>query len=116
MRASLLCSLSFLWVSCDYGVDFEVQNETDKNIDSLIITNGFDSLKLYDIDSGEKKLGFLDFNKKTPKQDGAYTVQLFTKDSSIKKPFGYYSNGLPLVDSYVIILKKDSIYIKEDVE
>ncbi len=55
LRASLLCSLSFLWTSCEYGVDFEVQNDTEKNIDSLIITNGFDSLKLYGFDSKEKK-------------------------------------------------------------
>lgn len=64
----------------------------------------------------KKKRGFLNFNNNTPKQDGSYTIQLFTKDSSIKKHFGYYSNGLPLVDSYHIIIKKDSIYIKEGID
>lgn len=116
LRASLLFSLSFLWTSCEYGVDFEVQNDTEKNIDSLVITNGFDSLKLFDIDSEEKKRGFLGFNKNTPKQDGAYTIQLFTKGFSIKKPFGYYSNGLPMAGSYHIIIKKDSIYIEENID
>ena len=92
----ILISISvFLLTSCKYGVDFEIQNSNKSNIDSVIVTNGFNSLKFYDITLNEKKEGFLDFKKNNPKHDGQYIMQLYINDSIKSKAFGYYSNGGP---------------------
>mgnify|MGYP003624385019 FL=1 len=112
-RKVLFCFLSLLLASCQYGINFEVQNDTNNNIDSLVITNGFNSLKLYNIKLKEKKEGFLDFNKNNPKHDGLHNIQLFMQNSIIRKSFGYYSNGIPSVKSYKLIIKNDTIIIKD---
>jgi hypothetical protein len=99
--------------SCKYGVDFEVLNNHQSNIDSLIITNGFNSLKFNTIKFNESKKGFLDFKKNSPKHDGQYIIQLFLKDIVKRKAFGYYSNGGPINSFYKISIQKDTIIISE---
>lgn len=113
MKKVIFCLFSLLLASCQYGIDFEVQNDTNNKIDSLIINNGFNSLKLYNIKIKEKKKGFLDFNENNPMHDGLHNIQLFMQNSVRREAFGYYSNGMPSVKSYRLIIKNDTILIKE---
>jgi len=110
----ILFSISFfLLISCKYGADFEIQNNTKSNIDSVIVTNGFNSFKLYNIKFNNKKEGFLDFKKNNPKHDGQYIMQLFIKDSIKRKAFGYYSNGSPSGSKFKIMIENDTILVNE---
>jgi len=112
MKKLFFYLLFILLSSCQYGIDFEVKNDTNNKIDSLIINNGFNSMKLYNIMTMEKKKGFLDFDKNNPKHDGLHNIQIFMQNSVRRQAFGYFSNGIPSVDSYVIRIKNDTIIIK----
>mgnify|MGYP003669957362 CR=1 FL=1 len=103
----------FILTSCKYGVDFEIQNNAKNDIDSVIVTNGFNYLKFNDIKFNEKKEGFLDFKKNNPKHDGQYFLKVFTKNSIKEKPFGYYSNGGPSGSKFKIIVENDTLLINE---
>ncbi|WP_242130822.1 hypothetical protein [Aestuariivivens marinum] len=112
-KARLICSMLFVIMSCQYGVNFNIENKTPNNIDSLIISNGFNSIKLLDIELNAEKQGFLDFNKENPNLDGSFYIEIFSKESIRKKGFGYYSNGGPSNSCFNIKIEKDTIIIKE---
>ncbi|TYB78799.1 hypothetical protein [Bizionia myxarmorum] len=113
MKNSLFILFIFaLITSCSYGVDFEIQNNTNTQIDSLTITNGFNTVKIFDLKPQEIYKTFLDFKEYNPKQDGSFGVHVYSENSVRAELFGYYSNGIPLTKSYKLEIKKDTILVK----
>lgn len=106
--------ISILFTSCKYGTHFEVQNNTKSNIDSLIITNGFNSLKFYNIAPNDKEKGILDFSKNNgSNNDGNYKINISSMNYYRYQFFGYYSNGTPSESKFKIMIENDTILINE---
>jgi hypothetical protein len=103
--------LSF-FISCDNkGMLFELENKSQKKIDSIIISNGYDEVKIKSLYKNKPKKVYLKFVKEKPKSDGSFFIEVFP--SNLRKNFGYYSNGITPSYSYNIFLEEDSITIKE---
>ena len=90
-------------------VNFTVTNFSGHVIDSLIIDNGFDFLVLRDIGENEEIECVLSFSDKVFKGDGLHQVQAYGDDIELQKRFGYFSNGAPTVNKYLIRIYQDSI-------
>ncbi|WP_272023172.1 hypothetical protein [Olleya namhaensis] len=113
MKKLIFLGTILLSISCKNGVDFELLNNTNTDIDSLIITNGFNNLVIKKIPMNKKKEGFLDFKKNNPRHDGIFNIRYFNKGKMIKsKSFGYYSNGSPSVKLFNVSIEKDTIITK----
>jgi hypothetical protein len=112
--AFIIVALSSL-VSCSkLGVQFNIENNTGKSIDSIVISNGYDVIKSTHINAGEVKNLFLDFKQKHTKSDGSYYLNYYMENTNHIKNFGYFSNGIPLSEKIEISIEKDTVYIKED--
>mgnify|MGYP003111225497 CR=1 FL=1 len=104
----------FIVTSCNYGVDFEIQNSTNSLLDSIILTNGFNNAKVFDLKPQKTKEIFLDFKVNNPNQDGLYGIQVFSNKVLRGQYFGYYSNGIPSSENYIIEIKKDTILVESE--
>ena len=103
--------LSFFF-SCDNkGMLFELENKSQKKIDSIIISNGYDEIKIKNLYKNKTRKVYLKFVKQKPKSDGSFFIKVFP--NNLRKNFGYYSNGIVPSYSYNIFLKNDSISIEE---
>jgi len=108
----MLALFLFFFISCDkQGMLFKVENKSKKTIDSIIISNGYDVVKIERLSKNQLKEVYLKFIKEKPKSDGSFFIKVFP--NSIRKDFGYYSNGFIPTYKYYISLEKDSIVIKE---
>ena len=108
----LIFLILILTFSCKSGVDIELNNQSDITIDNIILSNGFDSLNIKSLKPMEKRNVFLKFNKKN-NSDGSYRIECQINNKKIIKNFGYYSNGIPTNSSYLLVISKDSIRVKE---
>ena len=90
---------------------FNVENKSEKKIDSIIISNGYDKVKIESLNKNKLKKVYLKFIKEKPKSDGSFFIDVFP--NNVRKDFGYYTNGIIPSYSYNISLEKDSIIIKE---
>ena len=103
--------LSFFF-SCDNkGMLFELENKSQKKIDSIIISNGYDEIKIKNLYKNKTRKVYLKFVKQKPKSEGSFFIKVFP--NNLRKNFGYYSSGIIPSYSYNIFLKDDSISIKE---
>ena len=104
--------LFILTFSCQSGVSVEVENQSDEIINKIILSNGLDSLNIEHLEPLEKRNVFLKFNK-INKLDGSYMIEFNMNNQKLIKNFGYYSNGIPTNSSYLLIISKDSISVRE---
>ncbi|MBC9798501.1 hypothetical protein [Sinomicrobium weinanense] len=113
----IIILFSFLTGCYNHGVEFELKNESGNVIDSVEISNGFTKIKMYDINK-DITSSFLDFNGNDKKVsgDGSYTITIFSKGKYKTEGFGYYSNGVPSIDYYKVLIKKDTILVKEIID
>jgi len=99
-------------VSCSGPeVEFTITNKTNTVIDSVIISNGFDKVKIVQVPINDSLITALEFSDKT-KSDGHYLVQSYSGNSVLKNSFGYYTNGSPTNESFGIEVFKDTILVK----
>lgn len=111
---SSLVLLSFFACS-SFGTEFQVSSQRDSQIDSVIISNGFNEIKLYNLSSDKKYRSFLDFRKRneTTIGDGVYNIEVYQRNRPDKiLNFGYYSNGIPL-SGFKVVIQVDTILIDE---
>lgn len=111
----IIILFSTITFSCTnkFGSVFEVENKTNSSIDSLFISNGFNNVNLNKIDSNEKVILFLDFNKNNPKSDGNFQIKYKQYNKHRNKMFGYFSNGIPSNKNVKVEIYKDTIIIHE---
>jgi len=100
-----------LFISCSYGVSFQIHNNTNSKIDSVKISGG-SSIVFYDIKPNKTVNKFMDFRNTRSMNDGAFTVEIFKKDQVRRQNFGYISNGIPQNSSFMLEIKKDTVKIK----
>ncbi len=112
----ILIGLS-LFECSKYGSNFQVSSQRNFPIDSVIISNGFNSSAIYGLQKNKDYNTFLDFKTKrdTLISDGSYTIKVY-QGNKLKEflNFGYYSNGIPSSSSgFRIEIKNDTILIDE---
>jgi hypothetical protein len=111
-KVIILAFFLSLFFSCDKkGMLFELENKSQKKIDSIIISNGYDELKIKNLHKNKTRKVYLKFVKHKPKSDGSFFIKVFP--NNLRKNFGYYSNGIVPSYSYNIFLEDDSITIEE---
>ncbi|KAB8152946.1 hypothetical protein EZY14_011185 [Kordia sp. TARA_039_SRF] len=104
----------FTLFSCKYGVEMRLINCSNKTLNQVLITNGFKTNQLGDIQKDTIIKTFLDFKENNSGIDGNFKID-FSIDGKIKSyKFGYYSNGIPSVKDYEIKIFKDTILIKNN--
>ena len=103
--------LSFFFSFDNKGMLFELENKSQKKIDSIIISNGYDEIKIKNLYKNKTRKVYLKFVKQKPKSDGSFFIKVFP--NNLRKNFGYYSSGIVPSYSYNILLKDDTISIKE---
>lgn len=111
---SSLILLSFFACS-SFGTEFQVSSQRDSQIDSVIISNGFNDIKLYNLSNDKKYQSFLDFTKKndTLIGDGVYNIEVYQRNRPDRiLNFGYYSNGIPS-SGFKVVIQMDTILIDE---
>jgi hypothetical protein len=94
------------------SVNFKITNNTYINIELIYLSTVYDEAKTSDntLDSKsmiEIKFGFID----VAESDGSYSLLYKFENSSdtIRRDFGYYTNGYPLESEFNIKIYNDSI-------
>ncbi|APG65181.1 hypothetical protein LPB136_07405 [Tenacibaculum todarodis] len=109
MRKIILVLIFSFFVSCKFykeNVMFEIKNNSNSVLDSLIIQpnySNFISLK-----SGETKKYIVNMNK-VSKGDGAYVLQYKINDERKSYAFGYFTNGIPFDDYFIVTIEKEKV-------
>lgn len=98
-------------MGCSFGVDFQIKNYSTEPIRDLSITNGFNTVYLDSIGLNETKTIFLDFKSDRKHSDGDYRIKYKKGIEEYSSGFGYYSNGMPLDDGYIMKIYNDTIII-----
>lgn len=107
----LLIIVNFL--ACENkDVKYNLVNETEFVIDSIVLSNGLDESRLYDIRSKDNNKGHLNFSSQV-KTDGNYELKIYSQGVTKSQSFGYYSNGTPADSHFDFIIKNDTIIVKE---
>ncbi|RTY86203.1 hypothetical protein [Flavobacterium sp. GT3R68] len=107
----ILVFLSLIITSCKFGTTFEVENKTNLALDSLSISNGFNTVYAHKMDKNEKISLFLNFKNNNTKSDGNFVVKYKANNKQRKTMFGYYSNGMPSDENVKIQIYKDTVII-----
>lgn len=106
--------LSLILNGCsNFGTNFIIENKTSSKIDSLVISNGFNSVAIDKLNINEKTIIFLDFTKNKTNADGNYSIKYKLNNKYSVSPFGYYTNGIPLSEEINIQILEDTIIIKD---
>ena len=113
----IICVLTLFYTCHNNKVaDFEVINESKSIIDSVKIscsgTNYRNKSVITKLLPKERSTLTLNMND-VKKIDGNYFIEIFKKAKNTNKAFGYYSNGCPTNSIYKLIIKKDTILVKE---
>lgn len=121
MRIVFLLGIIFICLnSCDKtdkgnNAAIQITNNTDKKIDLTYLSTVSNEATTEDFkisSSGvlNTKLNFSNVSK----SDGAYSIYFRYENSidTIRKDFGYYTNGYPLDSKFEISIFSDSIIIK----
>jgi len=107
---------NLIFLSCiqsNNEVEIKVFNKTDKNIDSLYITNWINDKKIKKISKNDSVRINLGFKNNTIKSDGNYSLSYYINKEKYISDFGYYSNGIPTNSKYIIKIYNDTLTIKE---
>lgn len=108
------CSIFFI-VSCsNNSVNFKLKNSSYNKIDSLIITNNFDSIKINNLIVNSEIFKELKFLKEQPKNDGNFRIIIYKNRTIQDTTFGYFSNGIPLNKEIYVEIKEMGLQIKTD--
>jgi hypothetical protein len=119
VKVVLTGMLFFVFVSCvreerEDVVDVEITNYTDEWISVRLSTHNQEAgTREGTIAPFEVLNAKLDFSN-VAKTDGSYSLQFKYADSdeTIKKDFGYYTNGFPLDSMFYISIYTDSVAIR----
>lgn len=113
MKKVILFFIPFAFLSCTNSVNFTLKNNSSKEIDSLIVTNNFDTIKINNLKVNSIMSKELIFLKKQPKSDGNYRINIYNNGIKQDTTFGYLSNGLPVNSKFTIeIVEKGFIIIE----
>ena len=113
MKKLILFFLPFAFLSCNNSVNFILKNTSLKEIDSLIVTNNFDTIKINHLKINSIISKELIFLKKQPKGDGNYRIISYENGIEQDTTFGYFSNGLPINKEFKIeIIEKGFIVLE----
>lgn len=118
MRAytKYICILLFGFLSCNISprMNFEVINRTQDQISNIKIkASGSSNIETIEFDENDMirfELSMVDI----PKTDGAYEIEFLRNGQIEKKKFGYYTNGYPINEKFIIEIYDLEIYIKEE--
>ena len=102
-----------LFYSCQRETSFSIKNKTSKLIDSIKITNGYDSLIIKNIEKNEVKILDFQFTDSTPNHDGTFHIEVYPQKRV--KSFGYYTNGIQPNTHFFIEIKEKAIFIEEKI-
>ena len=95
---------------------FEILNDSNQTIDSIKIScSGTDykqKTTVRKIIPNQSEAIILDMNE-VKKVDGNYFMELYVDNHKKVKAFGYYSNGMPSNSVYSLLIKNDTILIRE---
>ncbi|MCG8762304.1 hypothetical protein G1K46_06050 [Tenacibaculum finnmarkense] len=101
-----------VFISCEYGVNIKINNDTSQKIDSVYITNYFKTIKIREFKTNKNYKFFIDFKNNKHKGDGVFILSLFKDNVKKHYQFGYFSNGIPPNEDINVIIKKDTILFK----
>lgn len=115
MKERFLIVLSLLClISCtSNGVEFTVTNDTKEKIDSVFITNYYDTIRINEINKSISKSGTMKFSDKVQKGDGNYFIKVYANDVIKDTVFGYISNGISSSSKYKIKYSEKYFDIEE---
>ncbi|PZR21232.1 MAG: hypothetical protein DI539_08640 [Flavobacterium psychrophilum] len=100
-------------ISCSKPVvSLEVENHSGNEVDSLIVSNGYDYWSYGKIGINEKIKGKLIFSEKV-RNDGGYQLTIFRNNKIKSFRYGYYTNGLPSSNQIDIEIEKDTVKMNE---
>ncbi|WGH74057.1 hypothetical protein P8625_07955 [Tenacibaculum tangerinum] len=108
-----ITSIILLCYACQAKTSFSVKNNTSKLIDSIKITNGYDSLTIKKIEKNEIKNFNFQFTELTPNYDGTFRVDVYPQKKSTT--FGYYTNGIQPDTHFFIDITEKTISIEEKI-
>jgi len=100
-----------LFYACQTKTSFLVKNKTPNLLDSIKVTNGYDSLIIRKIEKNEIKTFNFQFTDLTPNYDGTFYIEVYPEKRV--KSFGYYSNGIQPNTQFFIEIKESSISVEE---
>lgn len=109
----LLILFISLCMSCRHGVNIILENKSDTVFDSILIQTDFNKMKLKKIKKNESHTLFVNFKNSKHKGDGVFILQMFDNGQVKNQQFGYFSNGIPPSDNFIIEIYNDTIIIKE---
>lgn len=97
-------------MGCSFGVDFQIENHSSETIKDLSIAT-FNTVYIDSIGLNKTKTIFLDFKSDKRHTDGGFRIKYSKGSEKYSFGFGYYSNGIPLDDGYIIKIYNDTIEI-----
>ena len=113
-RIFILLSVISITLCCEdkKRAFLSIKNESEIFLDSIKIS-GQRPLKFTSIKSKSTVSETLHYSKNSnSKTDGAYQIQVFAKNYTKQRTFGYHTNGIAL-SSFEILIKNDTIIIRE---
>jgi len=98
-------------------VALEISNHTNQTIERVYLTaiNGQAKTKDSKMAPSEVIVTNIDFSN-VAKSDGSYSLFFKYEDASdtVRKDFGYYTNGLALDNKFIIAIYNDTVIIKSE--
>ncbi|WP_282018551.1 hypothetical protein [Salegentibacter mishustinae] len=108
----IICGLVI--TSCSFfegtGVDFEIQNNTDRTLNKVRIktTDGSKTSIFKKVESGKSVSGFLKMD--TDKNDGSYILEFKRENEEIEKYMnGYFSIGAAMSHKIIFEIEADTV-------
>ncbi|NNF33380.1 MAG: hypothetical protein HKN68_04690 [Saprospiraceae bacterium] len=111
---SAICA-TIIFGSCNFNkLEFELINRSGTTIYDIEITtsSGASSLHLDSIPMKVSEQVYLNLFGE-PSVDGSYTITYLLNSYSYNYDFGYYTNGSPITEKYILQIEQDTIRIQE---
>jgi hypothetical protein len=113
----IICGLVI--TSCSFfegtGVDFEIQNNTDRTLNKVQIktTDGSKTSIFNKVESGKSVSGFLKMD--TDKNDGSYILEFKRENEEVEKFMNeYFSNGTGMSHKIIFEIERDTVYFSTE--
>jgi len=113
---NLLLIFSIFVISCNISptMNFELINHSSNSISNIIISatgsEHTDTLEFVTDGALKYKLDMSGI----PKTDGSYKIEFERDGKPEDKMFGYYTNGYPINEKYIIVILDNEIDFKEE--
>lgn len=111
---NLIIIFSIGVVSCNFSptMNFELNNQSQNNISKVQIS-ATGSKEIETIEFGNDRILKYELDMSgIPKTDGAYKIEFERDGKSEYKSFGYYTNGYPINNKYIIDILDNEVNIK----